>query len=142
MGSEFHHLRDGIFSVIESKYSSMSYYLDRDTGNYVLEWLNSSQPGWGKRTVREFRNTVGPNKSYESNTGEIETLRKLQELGYEELLINENTHTIVDPNVLLQLKIVRVIIGGMLTVEKLELMHDPEFVLQIAISGSFYGRTL
>ena len=125
--------------TIERNDSPRVYFIDEpgacliyffENGSWKIDSIDSEVPGGGKRIVKEFVKRIGSGQPVCVPTIiETQTTRKLYELGFlTQVAETGKPLDLIDPNIIQELKMARVLIGGGIVVERVHIeLYETEF---------------
>ncbi|MDO8340721.1 MAG: hypothetical protein Q7T59_01985 [Candidatus Woesebacteria bacterium] len=112
--------------AVSNKHAVLHYCYEKD-GEYTIEYIWSSRHGEAKKIVKEFVNHIGQNKKVEVvaiiEPDSRQRLSELGVLGYVEK--NKQSIIITTPGVFKSLKITRLLIGGGLNIDNINVSPIP-----------------
>jgi hypothetical protein len=118
-----------------------SYYFCAQT--WMIVYIRSREPGLGKRMIRQFVADIGPNNHISTSwVKEDETDAALKTLEYPMSADSDNILTITDHEILNRLKFARLLDGGGISVDRVEVgyRNDYDYGLRLG-EVRMYGTT-
>lgn len=105
-----------LFSV----HASIHFYFDARDEAWVIEEIESSLPGGGKKILERFAKEIGQDQQIRLWVTEPETIKHLDSLGILEGVETEQTaRTLTDLDLFRSLKMTRLLMGGGVSVDRL-----------------------